>query len=456
MKLRLCVAACALALSGMALLTFSQYKTVTLVIDGERRDSGTFARTVGEALRWEGLSLGASDQLWPAEGAPLRDGDRIRVERAAQVQIVADGNVFNFWSVESLPANLLSQAGVRLFPGDLLLLDGQLIPTDQPLPQSAAYRLQVRRATAILLVAEGQGQRLVSTAATLVQALWEAGIVLHSADRLDPPAETPLIGLPITATLRRARPVMIRLRDGDFQHWTAALSVGEALAEAGLALQGADYSLPGAESPLPADGFVRLVRVRENVLLEQESLPYENASQALSDLPLDSTRLVQAGVPGLKVRRVRIRFEDGQEITRTVEAEWVAQPPQPEIMGYGSQIVMQTAETTDGPITYYRALRFWATSYAPKFVGGSTRTASGKTLRKGLVGVDTAYIPFGTLLYIPGYGFAEAADTGAIRGRWIDLGYSDDDYVAWHQWVTVYFLWPPGFVPLTIPPPSQY
>jgi len=25
----------------------------------------------------------------------------------------------------------------------------------------------------------------------------------------------------------------------------------------------------------------------------------------------------------------------------------------------------------------------------------------------------------------------------------IDLGYSDEDYVPWHQWVTVYLLWPP-------------
>jgi 3D (Asp-Asp-Asp) domain-containing protein len=135
----------------------------------------------------------------------------------------------------------------------------------------------------------------------------------------------------------------------------------------------------------------------------------------------------------------------------------VAQQPEAEIVGYGTKIVPFTIETPDGVITVYRELKFWATSYSPKFVGGSTRTASGKTLQKGMVGVDVHYIPFGTLLYIPGYGLAEAADMGAISGRWIDLGYSDDDYVAWHQWVTVYFLWPPpGYVPSVIPPPSHY
>jgi hypothetical protein len=48
-------------------------------------------------------------------------------------------------------------------------------------------------------------------------------------------------------------------------------------------------------------------------------------------------------------------------------------------------------------------------------------------------------------VYVPGYGIATILDVGGgIPGRpWIDLGYSDSDYVSWHQWVTVYFLSPP-------------
>jgi len=51
-------------------------------------------------------------------------------------------------------------------------------------------------------------------------------------------------------------------------------------------------------------------------------------------------------------------------------------------------------------------------------------------------------VPCGTRLYVPGYGFAVAMDTGRITGAWIDLGYEDDDFVLWHQFVTVYFLTP--------------
>ena len=50
------------------------------------------------------------------------------------------------------------------------------------------------------------------------------------------------------------------------------------------------------------------------------------------------------------------------------------------LVGYGTKIVMHTLNTSGGPVKYWRALRFWATSYSPKSAGGET-TASGKKLR---------------------------------------------------------------------------
>jgi 3D (Asp-Asp-Asp) domain-containing protein len=91
----------------------------------------------------------------------------------------------------------------------------------------------------------------------------------------------------------------------------------------------------------------------------------------------------------------------------------------------------------------------WATSYAAKFTGRTPgtvsygRTASGKYVTKGIVAIDLNMMPFGTRMYVPGYGFAEAADTGGgVRGRFIDLGFDDWNYESWHWVVTVYFLTP--------------
>jgi 3D (Asp-Asp-Asp) domain-containing protein len=178
-------------------------------------------------------------------------------------------------------------------------------------------------------------------------------------------------------------------------------------------------------------------------MLETEPLAFDTEIQPADNLELDQQDIIQNGAYGLNARRIRLRLEDGQEVSRQVEEEYVAIEPQPKIIGFGTKIVAHTLDTPDGPIKYWRALNMYAVSYNPTSAGDST-TATGATLKKGIAAVDTSIIPFGTQMYVPGYGVALAADTGGgVKGRLIDLGYSDHDYVSWHQWVTVYFLWPP-------------
>jgi 3D (Asp-Asp-Asp) domain-containing protein len=224
------------------------------------------------------------------------------------------------------------------------------------------------------------------------------------------------------------------------------------LLDAGIPLQSLDYSIPADNSPLPSSGEIRVFKVQERFLLEAEPLPFETETRPAADVEIDNQQIVQPGVYGLLARRIRLLLVDGEEITRQVEAEYIAQEPQAEIMGYGTKIVPHTMNTPDGEITYWRALNMYAVSYKPSSAGDNI-TATGAVLQKGIVAIDPDYILYGTQMYIPGYGFGVAADTGGgVVGRLIDLGYTDADYISWHQWVTVYFLWPPpGFVAWVIP-----
>ena len=72
------------------------------------------------------------------------------------------------------------------------------------------------------------------------------------------------------------------------------------------------------------------------------------------------------------------------------------------------------------------------------------RTRIGLPLSTGIVAVDPTVIPLRSWLYVPGYGKGLAGDTGGgVKGKFVDLGYSEGEYRSWHWWSDVYLLWPP-------------
>lgn len=441
-------AAAALALAGLALVYFGTAKTVRLVVDGRSSLLRTHARTTAGAIHDAGFSVGPSDFIEPDLSSPVHSGNVIRLDRARRIVVEADGERWIVESPSAIPANILAQSDVHLYPGDRVWADG--VPLADPsLPLAhAPERLRLRRAVEVVLRGADSARELRSAAPTLAGALWEAGIALNAADRIDPGAETPL-GAPLEARLQEARRLTILADGQELAAWASGSTVGEALAEAGLAPVGLDYAIPDVGDLLPEDGRIRLVRVREEIVIEQEPVPFETTYQPLSDLEIDNQRVIEPGTYGVVVNRVRVRLEDGEELGREVEGEFVAVEPQARVIGYGTQIVVRSLATEDGTIEYWRAVEMYATSYSPSRAGTSPDapwyglTASGQTLRKGLVAIDISLIPFGTRMYVPGYGNAEAADIGGgVRGRWIDLGYEDANFRNWHQYVTVYFLTP--------------
>ena len=449
------ITAILLILLGCGLIALQFYGQYTIIVNGEVHHLRTLAFTPRQVAQAAGLSLQPEDHIWPAADALNFASKTIIITQSRQVQIAQGEAIISLQTAERLPANLLTMAGITLYPADQLLWNGKVLDWAEPLPAGKPALLQFIPAHVLELSIDGNEMTLFTQQRTVGAALWEAGIALHPEDRLSIPLETPL-GSTTELSLTRARPVKVVFAGNQLSGFSAAETVGEALADLGFPLQYLDYAIPAENEPVPVDGTIRTVNVREEILLEKEETAYQNTYVEDPNAELDSVSVVVPGQVGLVVTRTRIRLEDGKEVANVTEGPWKASDPQDGVLGRGTKVVVRT-ETIDGEtIEYWRKVTVYATSYCPSALGGDNMTASGMILTKGIIAVRTSWYSVMQFqpVYVPGYGRGIIADTGGgIDGRyWIDLGYDDSNYVGWHYWTTLYFLTPvPAYIPTVLP-----
>ena len=446
-------------------------EAVALEVNGRLWPVETHQATVGALLREVGLDLRPEDIVLPPLGTPISERQVIAVQKALPVLVGADGQVVEHYTHSRQVVDLLRETGLDAKPYDIVLLDGEPVDLNAPLPQyhwtpsrwpllqvlarrlgntsaSPWLRIELRRAVPLSINDDGAQALIYTVACTVGEALLSQDIVLYLGDRV-----RPLLGTLLTAgvhvEIHRARPVSIQADGRTAKTRTQARNVAQLLSEAGIELLGKDYTIPGLDTEVTPDMTVRIVRVLEAWMLESEDITFETIWRADSALELDQRRTDQEGRPGVRARRVRIVYEDGEERQRMVAEEWTEREPTTRIVSFGTKIVMRELESPDGVIRYWRKLRMLATSYSAATSGkapdhpqyGITRL--GWQAEKGVVAVDPLVINMLTKVYVPGYGFGTAADTGGkIKGRWIDLCYDEDSLVLWKKWVDVYLLEP--------------
>mgnify|MGYP000288826018 CR=1 FL=1 len=380
----------------------------------------------------------------------------------ASVTILDNDTIITLQTDEKILASILEAAGITLNAHDRILINGIPGSPDQPIT-NYPVTIQLRRAANIKIDTPSGQQQIQSSAFTIGEALNDASVWLRTGDRISHSLSTPLSSLhgtfpwdetPVNVTPTQV--VTITSSAGQLQITSSARTVGEVLAEAGMPLLGLDYSVPAENELLPSNGQIRVVRVSESVLLAQKPIPYESELQASAEVPLDQTQILQPGEVGLSMERIRIRYEDGSEVSRITENETLVRPPKTRVLGYGTKVEIKTAVVDGVEIEYWRVVQMYATSYSPCRSGADRcypGTSSGESLRKGIVAMRYSwYLEMGGQpLYIPGYGYATIGDVcGGCTGKpWIDLGYSDNDWQQWSSWVTVYFLTP---VPVNVIP----
>lgn len=130
--------------------------------------------------------------------------------------------------------------------------------------------------------------------------------------------------------------------------------------------------------------------------------------------------LIQKGMDGSKNVTQRVVIKDGVEVSREVVNQIIITPATDEIIKKGSKIHYQTKLTGEyriykkppkaGKDGWIEMKMDYITAYWQ-----GTKTSTGAKPKLGVIAVNTYYIPYGTEIYVPGYGYGVAKDTGAFR-----------------------------------------
>lgn len=175
-------------------------------------------------------------------------------------------------------------------------------------------------------------------------------------------------------------------------------------------------------------------------------IPFETEYVENPDLEKGKENIIQQGVNTIKTYTYYKTYVGGKytDIKETCE---IVQEGKKQIVEKGTKEVVKapassSAGTIDG-LKYKKTISMNSSAYTAYCSGTKRRTATGAEAVKGVAAVDTNVIPFGTKLYIPGYGYAVAADRGgAIKGNRIDLCMNSyNEAIQWgRRNVTVYIL----------------
>ncbi|MGM0843222.1 MAG: ubiquitin-like domain-containing protein [Bacillota bacterium] len=356
--------------------------TVALTLDGEQKEIRTHANTIQDILKELEISTRSQDYLYPSGNTKVSNNMNIVWEPAKQVEVVVGDQTKKVWTTADTVKELLSENEIKVGEHDKVKPGlSEKVTGDMDVKIDPAFSLK--------LVNGGKEQKVWSTSTTVADFLKQQGITLKDADRVE----------------------------------------------------------PSLDKVVKANDVVNVVRVEKVTDVVEETKDFTVISKKDSDLSKGKEKVVQEGKNGLVEKKFEVVKENGKEISRKLVSEKVVKESQDKIINVGTKVLVaqvsrgssssNSSATTSAAPSGGREFYVSSTAYTASCNGCSGYTATGLNLKSNpnvkVIAVDPSVIPLGTKVYVEGYGYAVAADTGgAIKGNKIDVFFpSKSDAYRW-------------------------
>jgi uncharacterized protein YabE (DUF348 family) len=188
-------AALVVALVAGGCVALAAHKDVSVTVDGQAQEVGTFSGSVEGALDAAGVAVGEHDTVAPALDTAISEGSQIVVAHGRLLTLTIDGQTREIWTTATTVEQALAELGQDPAAYKLSADRSRGIPLDGlAVTADTLYSVSVsdNGAAAVAITSPGKN---------VGDLLNEQGLALGPLDVVNVPAETPLSnGLAVTVT----------------------------------------------------------------------------------------------------------------------------------------------------------------------------------------------------------------------------------------------------------------
>ncbi|MBS4201471.1 DUF348 domain-containing protein [Bacillus sp. FJAT-49732] len=278
-------------------------------------------------------------------------------------------------------------------------------------------------------IQDGDHEKAVYTTAKSVKDFMKSqGLLIEDHDKINYSLDDPIYE---NMKLVIDRAFLLVLKNGKQEEkvWSTSTTVADFLAQQGITLGKLDRVEPDLNKKVKPNGKIKIVRVEKVTDVVEEPIDYAVVTKKDSTMAEGTEKVVQQGKEGMLKKEFEVTKENGKEVKRKLIAETKIKDSVNKVVAVGTKVMVaqvSRGKSASAAPSGGKEMYMNATAYTAYCNGCSGITATGINLRANpnlkVIAVDPNVIPLGSKVWVEGYGYAVAGDTGgAIKGNRIDI-----------------------------------